>query len=123
MEAPDPPEYRGRVVRARREHYPLPDGRPASLDAVRYRHVAVVVPLLPDGRVVLLRQFRPIVAAVLWEVPAGTIGWGGVGGPKGRGGPRRAGRRGSPGGRPPRRPRPGGGWGGGPPPRSGAPLR
>ncbi|HLE44516.1 MAG TPA: NUDIX hydrolase [Methylomirabilota bacterium] len=73
MEAPDPPEYRGRVVRVRREHYTLPDGRPASLDAVRYRHVAVVVPLLPDGRVVLLRQFRPIVAAVLWEVPAGTI--------------------------------------------------
>src|SRR3972149_6202224 len=73
MEAPDPPEYRGRVFRVRREHYTLPDGRPASLDAVRYRNVATVVPLLPDGRVVLLRQFRPIVGAVLWEVPAGTI--------------------------------------------------
>ncbi len=70
---PDPPEYRGRVLRVRREHFTLPDGRPAALDAVRCPNVAAVVPLLPDGRVVLLRQFRPIVAAVLWEVPAGTI--------------------------------------------------
>jgi len=51
----------------------MPDGREVSLDAVRYRNVATVVPLLADGRVVLLRQFRPIVAAELWEVPAGTI--------------------------------------------------
>jgi ADP-ribose pyrophosphatase len=70
---PDPPEYVGRVVRVRREHYRLPDGREASLDAVRYRNVATVVPLLADGRVVLLRQFRPIVGAELWEVPAGTL--------------------------------------------------
>jgi ADP-ribose pyrophosphatase len=51
----------------------MPDGREALLDVVRYRNVAVVVPLLGDGRVVLLRQFRPIVDAVLWEVPAGTM--------------------------------------------------
>lgn len=70
---PDPPEYLGRVLRVRREHYRLPDGRVASLDAVRYRNVATVVPLLPDDHVVLLRQFRPIVAAELWEVPAGTV--------------------------------------------------
>jgi ADP-ribose pyrophosphatase len=70
---PDPPEYRGRILRVRREHYRLPDGRLASLDAVRYRNVATVVPLLADGRVVLLRQYRPIVEAELWELPAGTI--------------------------------------------------
>jgi ADP-ribose pyrophosphatase len=61
------------VVRVRREHHTLPDGRPASLDAVRYRNVATVIPLLPGGRVVLLRQYRPIVGQELWEVPAGTL--------------------------------------------------
>ena len=71
--APEPPEYRGRTIRVRRERLALPDGREASLDVVRYRNVAAVVPLLPDGRVVLLRQYRPIVAAELWEVPAGTL--------------------------------------------------
>jgi ADP-ribose pyrophosphatase len=35
--------------------------------------VAYVLPLLADGRVVLIRQYRPIVGAELWELPAGTI--------------------------------------------------
>jgi ADP-ribose pyrophosphatase len=73
MGEPDPPEYRGRAFRVRRERHRLPDGREATLDAVRARHVASVVPLLPGGKVVLLRQFRPIVDAWLWEIPAGTI--------------------------------------------------
>jgi len=68
-----PSEYRGRVVRVRRERHRLPDGREAALDVVRYRDVVTVVPLLDDGRVVLLRQYRPIVAAELWELPAGTL--------------------------------------------------
>ena len=32
-----------------------------------------MLPLLPDGRVVLLRQYRAIVGAELWEAPAGTL--------------------------------------------------
>jgi ADP-ribose pyrophosphatase len=40
---------------------------------VRVPAVAYVLPLLDDGRVVLIRQYRPIVGAVIWEVPAGTI--------------------------------------------------
>ena len=69
----DPPEYRGHRLRVRRERHALPDGRRVSLDAVRVPAVAYVLPLLDDGRVVLLRQYRPIVGAELWELPAGTI--------------------------------------------------
>ncbi|HEY7138499.1 MAG TPA: NUDIX hydrolase [Methylomirabilota bacterium] len=32
-----------------------------------------ILPILDDGRVVLIRQYRPIVGAELWELPAGTI--------------------------------------------------
>jgi ADP-ribose pyrophosphatase len=35
--------------------------------------VAYVVPLLDDGRVVLIRQYRPIVGVEIWELPAGTL--------------------------------------------------
>jgi ADP-ribose pyrophosphatase len=69
----DPAEYRGRRLRVRRERHALPDGRRVSLDAVRVPNVAYVVPLLDDGRVVLIRQYRPIVSAEIWELPAGTI--------------------------------------------------
>lgn len=69
----EPPEYRGRRLRVRRERHTLPDGRLVSLDAVRVPSVAYIVPLLDDGRVVLIRQYRPIVGAEIWELPAGTI--------------------------------------------------
>src|SRR5262245_18470812 len=71
--APEPPEYRGRKLLVHRQRYALPDGRRVELDAVRVPAVAYVVPLLDDGRVVLIRQYRPIVAAEIWELPAGTI--------------------------------------------------
>jgi ADP-ribose pyrophosphatase len=70
---PDAPEYRARGLRVRREHDTLPDGRRVSFHAVRVPAVAYVLPLLDDGRVVLVRQYRPIVGAELWELPAGTI--------------------------------------------------
>src|SRR5262245_8971538 len=69
----DPPEYVGGRLRVRRERHALPDGRFVSLDAVRVPAVAYIVPLLDDGRVVLIRQYRPIVGAEIWELPAGTI--------------------------------------------------
>jgi ADP-ribose diphosphatase len=69
----DPPEYRGGRLRVRRERHALPDGRFVSVDAVRVPAVAYIVPLLDDGRVVLIRQYRPIVGAEIWELPAGTI--------------------------------------------------
>jgi ADP-ribose pyrophosphatase len=71
--AGEPPEYRGARLRVRREHHTLPDGRAVSLDAVRVPSVAYIVPILDDGRVVLIRQYRPIVGAEIWELPAGTI--------------------------------------------------
>jgi ADP-ribose pyrophosphatase len=51
----------------------LPDGRSVALDAVRVPAVAYILPLLEDGRVVLIRQYRPIVGAEIWELPAGTL--------------------------------------------------
>jgi ADP-ribose pyrophosphatase len=69
----DPPEYRTARLRVRQEHGILPDGRSVTFHAVRVPAVAYILPLLDDGRVVLIRQYRPIVGAEIWELPAGTI--------------------------------------------------
>jgi ADP-ribose pyrophosphatase len=57
-----------------------------EVDAVRYpngheRHVALVrhppsvvlIPVREDGRVVLIRQFRPSISREIWELPAGKV--------------------------------------------------
>lgn len=50
----------------------LPDGRWFDREVVRHPGAVVILPLLDDGRVVLLRNFRPAVERELIELPAGT---------------------------------------------------
>jgi ADP-ribose pyrophosphatase len=51
----------------------LPDGRQFTLGVLHHPGASAVVPLLSDGRVVLLRQYRYAVRQTLWEVPAGKL--------------------------------------------------
>jgi ADP-ribose pyrophosphatase len=67
------PIYDGRIISLAVEEHRLPDGRTASFEIVRHPGGAAVLPLLEDGRIVLLRQFRPAVSAMVWEIPAGRL--------------------------------------------------
>jgi ADP-ribose pyrophosphatase len=42
-------------------------------DWVRQPGVGAIVPLLDDGRILLVRQYRYGVNQTLWEIPAGTL--------------------------------------------------
>lgn len=66
------PVFEGRLLHAYRDEVRLPDGRTAGREIVHHRGAVAVVPLAPDGRVVLVRQWRHAVERALWEIPAGT---------------------------------------------------
>jgi ADP-ribose pyrophosphatase len=51
----------------------LPIGLEASFGVIRHPGASLAVPVLDDGRVVILRQYRFAVAARLLEFPAGTL--------------------------------------------------
>ena len=55
------------------EKVPLPDGRTREIATIRHAPCVVLIPVLDDGRVVLIRQYRHSVKRVLWELPAGSI--------------------------------------------------
>jgi ADP-ribose pyrophosphatase len=65
--------YDGIVLRLDVDRVRWPDGRETTREIVRHPGAVVIVPLLPDGRVVLLRQYRYAVSQILWELPAGTL--------------------------------------------------
>ena len=66
--------HSGRVFELRVEEVELPGGRRTTLDLVRHPGAAVIVPLLPSGEVVLVRQYRHATGGEwLLEVPAGTL--------------------------------------------------
>lgn len=45
-------------------------------EVVRHPGAVVIVPILDDGRIALIRNFRVAVEEWLWELPAGTLGAG-----------------------------------------------
>jgi len=62
---------RGGFLEVRRDDVQLPDGRPATREYILHPGAVAVVPILDDGRLVLVRQYRYPVAKVLIEWPAG----------------------------------------------------
>ena len=64
--------YRGRKIGLRLDRVRLADGRETTRDIVFHPGAVAIVPLLPDGRVVLIRQYRHATGEVLLELPAGT---------------------------------------------------
>ena len=51
----------------------MPDGRQSSFEIIRHPGGAAVLPVLPDGRVLLIRQFRPAIGEMIYEIPAGRL--------------------------------------------------
>jgi ADP-ribose pyrophosphatase len=65
--------YRGRAVTIRKVAVEMPTGRRSSRVIIEHPGSVAVVPLLDDGRLVLIRQFRLAANGVIWEIPAGHI--------------------------------------------------
>ncbi len=65
--------FEGRLLGVRVDDVELADGRQTQREIVVHPGAVAIVPLLPDGRVVLLRQYRPAAGSVLWELPAGVL--------------------------------------------------
>lgn len=65
--------YAGRVLDLFIEEHTLPDGRSGRFEMVRHPGGAAVLPVLDDGRLLLICQFRPSVGAAVIEIPAGRL--------------------------------------------------
>jgi ADP-ribose pyrophosphatase len=65
--------YRAQRFHIERVVQTTADGQEHQREVVRHPGAVVVLPLLPDGRVVLVKIFRAAVGETLIELPAGTL--------------------------------------------------
>lgn len=65
--------YRGRTFNVDVDQVRLPNGKEVELELVHHRGAAAVVPVLDDGTVLLVRQYRYATGGWLLEIPAGKL--------------------------------------------------
>lgn len=65
--------YQGKILDFYRDTVRLPNGREATRELVRHNGAVAVVPLLPDGRVIIEHQYRYPHDGVILEIPAGKL--------------------------------------------------
>jgi ADP-ribose pyrophosphatase len=65
--------YRGRVVELKVDRVIEPGGVETTREVVCHSGSVVVIPHLPDGRLILVRQYRHAVKETLWELVAGGM--------------------------------------------------
>lgn len=63
--------YDGAIVRVEVAEVDLPNGTRFRAEIVHHPGGAAAVAVDGDGRVCLLRQYRPVIGEWLWELPAG----------------------------------------------------
>jgi ADP-ribose pyrophosphatase len=65
--------YEGKVFSVEVGQQRFPNGAEHGVAIVRHRPSVVLIPMLDDGRVLLVRQYRPSLDRELWELPAGSL--------------------------------------------------
>lgn len=65
--------FAGRVLDVNVETHRMPDGRKSDFEVIRHPGGAAILPVFPDGRILLIRQFRPAIGKMIYEIPAGRL--------------------------------------------------
>jgi ADP-ribose pyrophosphatase len=65
--------FKGRVFSVRRDEVIEPSGVRGVRDMIAHPGSVVVMPVLADGKIVLIRQYRYAARQYLWELVAGRI--------------------------------------------------
>ncbi|MCI6159000.1 MAG: NUDIX hydrolase [Selenomonadaceae bacterium] len=65
--------FDGTLLHVRRDTALLPDGKQATREWIVHPGASAVLPLLPNGEIILVRQYRYPVECVTLEIPAGKL--------------------------------------------------
>ena len=65
--------YRGRFLDVRKDGVRLPNGKITTREWIQHPGAACMVPILPDGQLALIRQYRYPVLQEMIELPAGKL--------------------------------------------------
>ena len=65
--------YKGTLLDVRRDEVSLPNGKTSAREWIKHPGAACIIPVLPDGKIALIKQYRYPVQAEMIELPAGKL--------------------------------------------------
>lgn len=65
--------YKGRIVHLKLDRIVEPGGITVSREVVEHPGSIVIIPHLPNGKMILVRQYRYAAQKSMWELVAGTL--------------------------------------------------
>ena len=65
--------YKGSLLDVRRDEVSLPNGKTSSREYIKHPGAACIIPVLPDGKIALIKQYRYPVQSEMIELPAGKL--------------------------------------------------
>jgi len=65
--------FHGKILDLALETHKLPDGRESRFEMIHHPGGAAALPIDDDGRLLLIRQFRPAARGDILEIPAGRL--------------------------------------------------
>lgn len=65
--------FKGKIIHVRHDRVALPNGHESYREVVDHPGGVMVAPLLPDGKLLFVRQFRYPYGEVVLELPAGKL--------------------------------------------------
>lgn len=65
--------YKGKFLKIYSEDMVLPNKNRMKVEYVKHPGAVCVVPFLSEDKIILIRQFRPVIRRYIWELAAGTL--------------------------------------------------
>ena len=65
--------YKGKLINLLNKRIRLPNGRIFDFEIIIHPGAVLIIPFLSKEKVIILRQFRPVINSYLYELPAGTL--------------------------------------------------
>lgn len=65
--------FDGRMIKLYRGKKRLPNGVKMELELIKHTGAVLIVPFINRDKIVLIRQYRPVINSYIWELPAGNI--------------------------------------------------
>ncbi|MBU1087190.1 MAG: NUDIX hydrolase [Candidatus Omnitrophica bacterium] len=66
-------KFKGKLIKVFTKKTRLPNGEIINLEIVKHPGAVLIVPFVNKNKIILLKQYRPVIDQYLYELPAGTL--------------------------------------------------